>query len=703
MGRYVSPGSYFIEVDISDYPPSVNSSVVGIVGFASKGPIAGLNEDKATLITSQENLVSIFGKPNESIPGQGLEGALEILEATNSLYYVRCVGDDAVEASAQVPLGFCPAVHVSGTPYGMAAIGTEDSGVSSCRFTITAYDHDGVKTVDNKTFTVASATVASSTLGGTTNSALRKVMGGSLDGDRFGAFGHGDTSSYLVGLGAGSAAYMTAQAEIYNGTAWVGAPILAEVNASGAFGAHASSVTCSGGSFDATSINFFTKALYAGDGYNEGTTLAGDTSGNSVEVDPNGGSNILLSVNNDGTAIETFKAGVTSGSFLETAIKATVADATSDYIVGYLASGTTDLDVTGLANFSATFDNIGVAAAQLTAQTTAGSQSNATARFVKPVKGTYSLAGGNSDYPLNDTEEDTQLIGTIKTDGGRTGIEALDNDDIPVKIALVPGFSENDSTQNALVTKAESTQKFLALVSPPVAIGRPQDAIDWTNGQSTERTAALNSSYAACYWPWVKTFSVFDGKDRWFAPEIYAARQMCVTDAVSRPWFAAAGLARGRLTKPVDVEVVLNQGDRDSLYSGGNIVNPITKFTQDGIVIFGQRTTQRKATALDRVNVRRLLIDLRDTIIRTTRQFAFEPNDRFTWDRIVTTVEPLLDGIRRERGITEFKVICDETTNTPLRVDRNELWCKVLLKPTKTAEIVIFEVNVTNQSAQIGN
>ena len=91
MGRYVSPGSYFIEVDISDYPASVNSSVVGIVGFASKGPVAGLNEDKATLITSQENLVSIFGKPMGATEhGQGLEGALEILEATNSLYFVRC-------------------------------------------------------------------------------------------------------------------------------------------------------------------------------------------------------------------------------------------------------------------------------------------------------------------------------------------------------------------------------------------------------------------------------------------------------------------------------------------------------------------------------------------------------------------------------------------------------------------------------------
>jgi phage tail sheath protein FI len=162
-------------------------------------------------------------------------------------------------------------------------------------------------------------------------------------------------------------------------------------------------------------------------------------------------------------------------------------------------------------------------------------------------------------------------------------------------------------------------------------------------------------------------------------------------------------LARGRLTKPVDVEVALNQGDRDSLYSGGNIINPITKFAQDGIVIFGQRTALRSNKATNRINIRRLLIEIRDTVVNSTRQFAFEPNDRFTWDRIETVVAPILDSIKRERGITEFKVICDETTNTAVRVDRNELWCKVLLKPTKTAEVVVFEINVTNQSAQIGN
>jgi len=283
-------------------------------------------------------------------------------------------------------------------------------------------------------------------------------------------------------------------------------------------------------------------------------------------------------------------------------------------------------------------------------------------------------------------------------------MQALDDDVINVGVALVPGVATQE-VQNSLITLAETTQDFMALVAPPYAVGTVQDAIDWTNGQASttgSRTTAINSSFAAVHWPWVKVFSTFDGKDRWYDPSIFAARQMAYTDAVSDTWFAPAGFQRGRLTKPTEVEVKLNQGDRDSLYSGGNIVNPIVAFPQQGLTIFGQRTGQRTPTSLDRINVRRLMIYVRKVILASTQRFVFEPNDEFTWSQIEGVVNPFLDDIRRRRGITEFRVVCDETTNTPLRVDRNELWTKVLLKPTKTAEVIVFEINLTNQSADLG-
>jgi phage tail sheath protein FI len=186
-------------------------------------------------------------------------------------------------------------------------------------------------------------------------------------------------------------------------------------------------------------------------------------------------------------------------------------------------------------------------------------------------------------------------------------------------------------------------------------------------------------------------------------PTIFAARQMVFTDSVSEPWFAPAGYSRGRLTKPVAVEVKLNEGDRSALYSGGNVINPIVNFDQDGIMIFGQRTAQRTSTALDRINVRRLMIALRKMLLRANRQFTFEPNDVTTWEQIRVLTEATLEDIRRRRGITDYKVVCDETTNTPARIDRNELWCKVILVPTKAAEAIVFELNITSNSAKLGN
>ena len=275
-------------------------------------------------------------------------------------------------------------------------------------------------------------------------------------------------------------------------------------------------------------------------------------------------------------------------------------------------------------------------------------------------------------------------------------------------MAAVPGITNQD-VQNALVTLAESTQEFIAVLAPPYGVGTAQDAIDWTNGQTDTRTAALNSSYAAVFWPWLKTFLVNDEKNIWLDPAIYGIRQMCYTDNVAEPWFAAAGSHRGRLTKPTEVEVKTNQGDRDSLYTGGNVVNPIAAFPQRGIMVFGNKTTQRRPSALQSINVRRLLLQLRKIVLAATQDFLFQPNDEFTWEQIENVVNPLLDDIARRRGIVsvngtpQYKVVCDETTNTGVRVDRNELWCKIIFKPTKTAENIVYEVNLTSQSANLGS
>lgn len=723
MTNYVSPGVYTIEKDISDYTPSINTSIVGIVGFASKGPT-----NKATLITSQNQLINTFGPPSESITGQGLEGALEILEQTNSLYFIRAANEaTALEASAALIMGTCPAIMVSGP----ASHATRDQGFGVTRaltLRIQVYDNNGVaKFTQNggqgKDFVIPVSS------GNYQAEALRKVIGGSLDSDFVGVFADGEDnpnsytglalSGYIVGGFAGSGAYMSVSA--CTGTSFIPANNVAVLKRVwtpsagagdyGASGVVVSSLTVYGSQFKSTganSLSYVVESLYPGKGYNGGTTIYGTTSGNSVSVEPLGSKNFSIIVNQDGTAQETFKVSlVGSGNFIENTINTGTTNPVSEIIKGNIYVGGSDIAATALTSFIGVQSNlVGNTSIQVTTYNNAGygEVANTTnARLLKLVQSTATNLTGGTNGDDSATAADA-LIGDAGVEP-KTGIQALDDRTLNIGIALVPGI-HTQAVQNALITLAETTQDFIAVLSPPYAIGTAQNAIDWTNGRSSttsnSRTAAINSSYAAVYWPWVKVFSTFDGIDRWYDPAIFAARQMAYTDSVDDSWFAPAGFRRGRLTKPTDVEVKLNQGDRDSLYSGGNVINPIVSFPQQGITIFGQRTTQRSPTALDRINVRRLMIYIRKIILLSTQRFVFEPNDVFTWSQVEAVLNPLLDDIRRRRGITEFRVVCDETVNTPVRVDRNEMWTKVLIKPTKTAEVLIFEINLTNQSAQLG-
>jgi len=734
MVNYVSPGVYTIEKDISEYAPSINTSIVGIVGFAGKGPT-----NKATLITSQNNLIRTFGAPSEGLRGQGLEGGLEILEQTNSMYYVRAAGSDAADASATMGIGSCPALIVSGPASYNAA---EGFGVETpLTLRIQVYDNAGVaQFADNgsagKDFIIPAATANSQA------EAIRKIVGGGLDADKVGCFFEGGVGTEATGLGlsgaivgsfAGSGAYIgvsavssvTATGTNFPGTAGVSAlHATTPVSAATAFGASgflASAVKVYGGSILTSGTNsaaYRVESLHPGTGYNAGTKTDGSTSGNSITTADLGSQNFSINVNQDGTSDETFKCSfVGSGAFIEDVINTGETNTTSDIIKGNLVKDNADITAVKLTNYA---DNLNTLMATTEFQVDyqwAEPLGDGTETPVPESRVSEKASRWNKLIPATDTgltggvDGDSagtyvaSLIGDASVEP-KTGMQSLDDPTLNIGIALVPGI-QDQSVQNNLITLAETTQNFLALVSPPVAVGTTQDAIDWSNGKSSStgnsRTAPINSSYAAIYWPWVKVFSTFDSLDRWYDPAIFGARQMCFTDAVADSWFAPAGFRRGRLTKPTEVEVKLNQGDRDSLYSGGNVVNPIVSFPQQGITIFGQRTTQRSATALDRINIRRLMIYIRKVILAATQRFVFEPNDEFTWAQIEGVLNPFLDDIRRRRGITEFRVVCDETVNTPLRIDRNELWTKVLIKPTKTAEILIFEINLTNQSAQLGS
>ena len=736
MPSYVSPGVYVIEKDLSQYAASINSSVVGLVGFASKGPV-----NKATLITSPASLVSIFGKPDESIQGQGLEGAVEILETTNSMYYVRATTTSLDEsASACVGVGACPAIAVSGANSIFGEANSAGFGFSgaSIYFKLNGYDNAGAKlfTSDQKYAITSSITDGMSQTTRDAEGSLvafKQVFGGELDGGKIGAYFRADAtnSPFLVAPYAGSGASLSV-------TSYSDADYLVGVSAlrpvSGMDGAAASpnspwasAVTCYGTAFDnagattGNSVGYLVESLYPGAGYNLGTRVDGTTSGNSVEISQYGSQNWLTTINDDGVSEESFKMSfVNSGNYVTDQLNMTDLGANnkSTVVVGNFVSGTASNVITGgkLDKFADQLVSVGFTSTKGTwggavlggvsgagdADATISAATTTTAglsRFNKLIQGTTGLAAGENGISTDAAVNAAALIGD-STNDPKTGMQALDDDVLNISLACVPGVT-TESVQNALITLAEKTQNFLAVVSAPYGLTSTQQAINWSNGQSAYRSAAINNSYACTYWPWVKIFSQFSKKDLWYDPAIFALRQMTYTDGVADPWFAPAGYVRGRLTKPTDLEVKLTQGDRDTMYSGGNAINPIQNWPQQGIMIWGQRTLKRTPSALDRINVRRLMIYLRKLILASTREFVFEPNDPFTWERIVAVLVPALADIQNRRGITEFKVVCDATTNTPLRIDRNELWTQIFIKPTKTAEMLVFEINLTSQGATL--
>jgi len=210
--------------------------------------------------------------------------------------------------------------------------------------------------------------------------------------------------------------------------------------------------------------------------------------------------------------------------------------------------------------------------------------------------------------------------------------------------------------------------------------------------QATEAANAVDSNYVACYYPWVKTIDTNSNKLTSVPPSVLLPAVFASNDRLAAEWFAPAGLNRGGITGAVSVLNRLTHSERDTLYE--NKVNPIAAFPGQGIVAFGQKTLQDKASALDRINVRRLLITVKKFIASTSRFLVFEQNTSTTRNRFLNTVNPYLEGIQQRQGLYAFRVVMDESNNTPDVIDRNILAGQIFLQPAKTAEFIVIDFNI---------
>ena len=304
--------------------------------------------------------------------------------------------------------------------------------------------------------------------------------------------------------------------------------------------------------------------------------------------------------------------------------------------------------------------------------------------------GSFAAATGknieNNDAKFNENITAANVQGIAPAGYDQT-ISLLNNkDDYQFNVISAPGLNGVDhGTQvNSLVALAQSRTDCLAVI----------DLIGYNSSvnQVTTQASSYDTSYAAAYWPWLQTIDAVTGQTVWAPASTYIPAVYAFTDASADPWFAPAGLVRGALGSVVRAERKLTSGNRDTLYEAN--VNPIATFPGSGVVVFGQKTLQKRASALDRVNVRRLLIALKSYIVQVSDGLVFEQNTNSTRNNFLAQVNPYLESVQQRQGLYAFKVVMDATNNTPDVIDRNELVGQIYLQPTKTAEFVILDFNV---------
>jgi hypothetical protein len=261
-------------------------------------------------------------------------------------------------------------------------------------------------------------------------------------------------------------------------------------------------------------------------------------------------------------------------------------------------------------------------------------------------------------------------------------------DEYDINLLMLPGIISELAGHSGIAASAmqmcEDRGDCFAIIDP-VAYGS-------SISSATSEAETRDTNYAAVYWPWIQVADNYASKNCWVPASVAMGGVYAFNDKVAAEWFAPAGLNRGGIDRAIQPERKLTHANRDTLYESN--VNPLATFPNSGVVAFGQKTLQKKASALDRVNVRRLLIAAKKFIASATRYLVFEQNTSETRNRFLSIVNPYLESVQQRQGLYGFKVVMDESNNTPDVIDRNQMVGQLFLQPTRTAEFIIIDFNV---------
>ena len=317
--------------------------------------------------------------------------------------------------------------------------------------------------------------------------------------------------------------------------------------------------------------------------------------------------------------------------------------------------------------------------------------------------GTVSNASYTGSLPANGSGSFSGATGTVAANVGAsmydlisTTTQGLIGSDYDKMVAL---FGNKEAYQfNLLFTPGLLNDKHTSVVSTIISNTQDRgdnlyvlDLIDFSGTVASTITQAQtrNTSYAASYWPWVRIADPATGKQVWVPASTVVPGVYAFNDKVSAPWFAPAGINRGGLTTVLQAQFKLTQANKDSLYS--NNINPLATLPRNGVVVFGQKTLQKQASALDRVNVRRLMIEMKNYIRQIADTIVFEQNTIATRNSFVGRVTPFLEGIQQKQGLYAYKIIMDDSNNGPAVIDQNQLVGQIYIQPTRTAEFISLD------------
>ena len=328
------------------------------------------------------------------------------------------------------------------------------------------------------------------------------------------------------------------------------------------------------------------------------------------------------------------------------------------------------------------FDNVGNPKPQFT-----GSIPNNTSGSFGSATGKNVVAGGSAYYESIISENNIQ---GLNASNYTQSISLLANKDaFKYNVLIAPGLISDMSgvafsAINSMITTAQNRGDMMVVFDSSKYNSQINSVLTNTVGYDT--------SYAATYWPWVKTIDPSTANQVWVPASTLIPGVYAFNDNVAAPWFAPAGVNRGILPTAIQAERVLTQGNRDTLYQAN--VNPIATYPNVGVVVFGQKTLQKKKSSLDRINVRRLLIELKSYISQVADTFVFEQNDTVTRNNFLSIINPYLASVQQQQGLTAFRVVMDETNNPPSVVDNNQLVGQIYLQPTRTAEFILLDFNI---------